>query len=177
MKLMDEVMDAVDMILWLPLGSREISKLRFETLYRHVYNLVAHGYGGMAYQALESKFRELAAKTYRRDDFNTVEKNNRLVMITDVFMYMRRNYMSAEDSIVNMAKRVYDERAAYRISVMERVRRTVSLIGKFAIALNVIYDEVAFRPEHSGAKRAREEFEALTHKHDTKRRCVESNEL
>ena len=48
---------------------------------------------------------------------------------------------------------------------------------RFAIALNVIYDEVAFRPEHSGAKRAREEFEALTHKHDTKRRCVESNEL
>ena len=47
MKLMDEVMDAVDMILWLPLGSREISKLRFETLYRHVYNLVAHGYGGI----------------------------------------------------------------------------------------------------------------------------------
>ena len=107
----------------------------------------------------------------------------RIRYISDIFSYMARNFMPGGgdsgpyETMLKMALRAYDMRAAYRISAMERRRRTLSLVGKFAIALKDIYNEVAFRPEHSGAKRAREEFEALTHKHDTKRRCVESNEL
>ena len=103
----------------------------------------------------------------------------RIRYISDIFSYMARNFMPGGgdsgpyETMLKMALRAYDMRAAYRISAMERRRRTVSLVGKFAIALNDLYNEVAFRPEHSGAKRAREEFEALAHEHDMKRQRAE----
>ena len=93
-------------------------------------------------------------------------------MISDIFYHMVRKYMSPGDSnaILNMAVRVYDERAAYRIVAMNRIRRKILLVGKFAIAFKELYNEVAFRPWHSGAKRARESYEAAASEHDRRRR-------
>ena len=43
---------------------------------------------------------------------------------------------------------------------MARWRRHALIVGKLAVALQRIYAEVAFRPQHSGAKAARDDFEA-----------------
>jgi len=42
-----------------------------------------------------------------------------------------------------------------------KMRSIVRLVGRFALIIKRIYTEVSFRPQHSGAKRTREHFEAL----------------
>lgn len=41
-----------------------------------------------------------------------------------------------------------------------KMRSIVRLVGRFALIIKRIYTEVSFRPQHSGAKRTREHFEA-----------------
>ena len=43
-----------------------------------------------------------------------------------------------------------------------KMRSIVRLVGRFALIIKRIYTEVSFRPQHSGAKRTREHFEACT---------------
>ena len=88
-------------------------------------------------------------------------------------MYMNRNFMANGDSVINMAKRIFQARAAHRRRAMEHLRRIAALVGKCALALKDHYRttlEITYEPGNRGYRRARDEFEAHSRDLGAKRR-------
>ena len=137
--------------------------VKFEDLYRKAYNLVLHKFGELLYRELEERFRQHAPTTPQRSKFQLVAE-----FIRDTCKYLDRTLVGRLEltPIYDLAMRIFDERAAYRKAAVEHWQHHAAIVGKCALALQDIYTEVSFRPQHSGAKRSRDEFEACASAND-----------
>ena len=162
-QIVQEVMDDVDEVF-----AERLEDVSFYAVYSKVYLLVLHKHGHMLYVALESKLQEHAQTSPCSARFHRLAK-----MVGDLFLYMNRNFMANGDSVINMAKRIFQARAAHRRRAMEHLRRIAALVGKCALALKDHYRttlEIIYEPGNRGYRRARDEFEAHSRELDAKRR-------
>ena len=162
-QIVKEVMDDVDEVF-----AERLEDVSFEAVYRKVFHLVFHKHGRMLYVALESKLQEHAQTSFCSARFHRLAN-----MVGDLFLFMNRNFMANGDSVINMAKRIFQARAAHRRRAMEHLRRIVALVGKCALALKDHYRttlEIIYEPGNRGYRRARDEFEAHSRELDAKRR-------
>ena len=162
-QIVKEVMDDVDEVF-----AERLEDVSFEAVYSKVYLLVLHKHGHMLYVALESKLQEHAQTSFCFARFHRLAN-----MVGDFFLFMNRNFMANGDSVINMAKRIFQARAAHRRRAMEHLRRIAALVGKCALALKDHYRttlEIIYEPGNRGYRRARDEFEAHSRELDAKRR-------
>ena len=133
---------------------------QFEAAFRMAYNLALHRYSEMLYGALEKFFCERAREMIPREDFRMCA-----IMTRDVTMYMDRTYVASHKRtpVYDMAMSFYDARVPRAIA---HWRRHAHLVGRCAHVFGDVYTEVCYRPQHSGAKRSREDFEAAAQQQD-----------
>lgn len=137
--------------------NRALDSVPFEETYRCAYDLTTHKRGEVLYDALKDRFRAHASTFRSRDHFSTAA-----AVTSDLCKYLDRTWVMREKRtpVQELAMEIYDAPSSQRARKLSRLRRHASVVGHCACVLNVLYTEVTFRPQHSGAKRSREEFEA-----------------
>ena len=153
--IVQELMDIFDIAF----TNKELLRgLSFEDFYNMASCMVRDGEAQRLYDALVTYIRKRATTTPRYEDFEFG-----VTCINDVCMYLDRTFVAHHQltPIRPMALRLFEERAAYRTVALEHLRRHAAVVNKCAHTLHDLCVEVSHRPQHSGAKRARDEFESI----------------
>ena len=136
---------------------------RQEVVYRHAYLVVQHKHAAKLYKAVKRAIWVKSFEAISRENFMTAATISRnICMQMERTLYIPRKQLTP---ILELAENFHAERIPRALS---RWRRCTPLVGRWAKFFREWYDEVTYRPQHSGAKRSRAEFEATSCVYDRK---------
>lgn len=130
------------------------------------FNLVSHNHGRALYDGLVGAIQKHASTSPCKEDFVLgIALVNRICWQLDSSRYGSWVVAQKVTPLNVVARLAFEERVAVRSCAMHHWRRHALVVGKCSMVLEAVYNEVSYRPQHSGAKRAREEFEAIANDH------------
>lgn len=109
-------------------------------------------------------FEEIVLNPSYRD--NPTLFLDRAASLTDAFVFLDRTWASQQrvPTVMDLARITVTNRPLLLRQrarmLLTRLRRHARLVGRLRHALLALYEEVAYRPGHSGHQKAREEFHA-----------------
>ena len=129
---------------------QDVTKLSFEEVYRFFFNLVNQKYGLDIYHQILHRVNHLFAQT------RSTEFLKRVQFVQDATLYLNNTCVKGGhlESFLTVAHRLVADRKMRMRSILRRMRIKLLCQRMF----RTWYTEVCFRPEHSGAKRARHDF-------------------
>lgn len=130
----------------------DISCFYFERLYGYCYELVCYDCGHELYYLIEQEVDMFTCVCESRKDFD-----DKIELLAKVLVFLDNVYCPHDNKrkIRTLAQHLFAQR---KVRAWKHLKRHVRIVGTACLQLSSIYNEVRFRPLHTGYFEALNEF-------------------